>query len=91
MNTMLVVDTFCEVYDLIKPQIDLEFWDFATVQIVPGATYIIGREQFRTNLLKIRSLVESNIIRVFLCNPAEGSDTLRSHCIQWNISDRFVQ
>jgi hypothetical protein len=91
VNTMLVVDTFCEVYDLIKPQIDLEFWDFATVQIVPGATYIIGREQFRTNLLKIRSLVESNIIRVFLCNPAEGSDTLRSHCIQWKIDDLVKQ
>jgi hypothetical protein len=88
---MLVVDTFCEVYDLIKPLIDLEFWDFATVQIVPGATYIIGREQFRTNLLKIRSLVESNTIRVFLCNPAEGSDTLRSHCIQWKIDDLVKQ
>jgi hypothetical protein len=88
---MLVVDTFCEVYDLIKPHVDLEFWDFSTVQIFPGATYIIGREQFRTNLLKIRSLVESNTIRVFLCNPAEGSDTLRSHCVQWKIDDLVKQ
>ena len=88
---MLVVDTFCEVYDLIKSYIDVEFWDFTKVRIIPGATYIIGREQFRNNITQIRSLVESQTIRVFLCNPAEGSDTLRSHCIQWGIDDLVKQ
>ena len=40
-NRKLVLDTFCEVYDLLKPWADEEFWNFqehiAQGKFVPGA------------------------------------------------------
>jgi hypothetical protein len=40
----------------------------------------VGRAQFNFNKDRIRELVESDTIKVVLCNPAEGSQTLASHC-----------
>lgn len=80
-NRKLILDTFCEVYDLLLPYADGEFYDFATHNIVPGAIYLIGRAQFNFNTDTIRKLVEDNVISVILSNPAEGSDTLKDHCI----------
>ena len=75
-----VIDVFGEVYDLLKPRADEEFYDFRLHNIVPGAIYLIGRAQFNFNKDHIRELVESDTIKVVLCNPAEGSQTLASHC-----------
>jgi len=75
----LILDTFSEVYDLLKPWADAEFWDFATHDIVPGAVYLISREQFNLNVPRIRELAESSTIIPILSNPMEGSDTMRCH------------
>jgi hypothetical protein len=79
-NRKLILDTFCEVYDLLKPWADEDFYDFGLHEIQPGAIYVIGRAQFNFNKQRIRELVESDTIKVMLCNPAEGSQTLASHC-----------
>jgi hypothetical protein len=79
-NRKLVLDTFCEVYDLLLPYADREFYDFKTHKIIPGAIYLIGRAQFNFNTDAIRKLVEDNVIQVILSNPAEGSETLKDHC-----------
>jgi hypothetical protein len=79
-NRKLVLDTFCEVYDLLLPWMDGDFFDFSKHKIVPGAVYLIGRAQMNHNRELIRKLVESNTIRVILSNPAEGSETLAHHC-----------
>jgi hypothetical protein len=83
-NRKLILDTFCEVYDLLLPWADDRFWNFRNhfddKKLVPGAVYLIGRAQMNLNRELIRDLVESNTIRVILSNPAEGSDTLRNHC-----------
>jgi hypothetical protein len=79
-NRKLVVDVFGEVYDLLLPYADEEFYDFKLHTICPGAIYLIGRAQFNSNKDHIRKLVESNTIKVILCNPAEGSQTLADHC-----------
>lgn len=79
-NRKLVVDVFGEVYDLLKPWADEEFYDFGKHNIRPGAVYLIGRAQFNFNKQRIRDLVEKNTIKVILSNPAEGSQTLASHC-----------
>ena len=76
----LIVDVFGEVYDLLLPWADEEFYDFGLHNIVPGAIYLVGRAQFNFNKDCIRELVESDTIKVVLCNPAEGSQTLASHC-----------
>jgi hypothetical protein len=83
-NRKLILDTFCEVYDLLTPWADDSFWNFRNHyddgKLIPGAVYLIGRAQMNLNRELIRNLVESNTIRVILSNPAEGSSTLRDHC-----------
>lgn len=79
-NRRLILDTFCEVYDLLRPWMDGDFFDFSKHEVVPGAVYLIGRAQMNNNRQRIRELVESDVIRVILSNPAEGSSTLKDHC-----------
>jgi len=79
-NRKLILDTFCEVYELLKPWMDGDFFDFSKHDVVPGAVYLIGRAQMNHNRERIRELVESDTIRVILSNPAEGSETLKDHC-----------
>lgn len=90
-NRKLVADTMCEVYDLIKDYTDEFFWDFAAHELVPGATYIIGRRQFLKNAEAIRDLIEQNTIRVILSNPHEGSTTIMGLCKQLRIVDWVKQ
>lgn len=79
-NRKFVIDVFGEVYDLLTPWADEEFYDFGKHDIQPGAVYLIGREQFNFNKQRICDLVEKNVIKCILSNPAEGSQTLASHC-----------
>jgi hypothetical protein len=79
-NRKFVLDVFGEVYDLLLPYADEEFYDFGKHPLRAGAVYLIGRAQFNLNKQRIRELVEKDVIKVILCNPAEGSQTLASHC-----------
>lgn len=81
----LVLDTLCEVHDLLRPYANEEFWDFANHAVIPGSLYVIGRRQLIDNKQKIIDLVNNNTIRVVFSNPHEGSDTLRHHCIWYGI------
>lgn len=79
----IVLDTFCEVYDLLKKFATDEFWDFSRHTIISDAVYLIGRKQFIDNKKQIIELVENNVIKVILSNPHEGSETLIgqvAHC-----------
>jgi hypothetical protein len=78
-NRLLVCDTFCEVFDLLEPWRDDEFFDFSTHTVKADAIYIIGRAQFNHNLEKVRDIVQNNLAKVILSNPAEGSETLKHH------------
>lgn len=86
-NRELALDTFCEVYDLLKPWRDFEFWDFSKHTPVQSGIYLIGREQFRNNVKLIRELAESGYCHIILSNPAEGSETLRGQCRRLGIID----
>jgi len=78
-NRKLILDTFCEVYDLLQPWMDLDFFDFSQLTIESGAIYMIGRAQFNLNVQKIRDIVDSKQAIVVVSNPAEGSETLKHH------------
>lgn len=75
-NRKLIVDEFCEVREFTKAFQDAEFYDFAEVEKVPGAVYLISRQQFAKNVLLIKQLAEAGTILPILGNPAEGSDTM---------------
>lgn len=72
----LVLDTFSEVYSLLKPYADDEFWDLTQHTIVPGATYVIGRKQCIDNREQLLDLAKTGIIQLIISNPHEGSQTL---------------
>jgi len=90
-NHKLILDTFCEVYDLLQPYQDGCFWNFFEHHdqgdLVDGAIYVIGRQQTRLNSDLIRQLVDQGKIQVVFSDPSEGSDTLRSHCKSYKIHD----
>lgn len=83
----LIVDTCCEVYELVRHWADGEFWDFEHHDFVPGAVYMIGREQFRLNAERIKNLVEHDQALVIFSNPAEGSETIAGQCNMIGIND----
>lgn len=89
-NRKLVLDTFCEVYDLLKPWADHEFWRFSDHDIVPNAIYLIGRQQVIENLEKIKQAIDNHTCLIILSNPAEGSDTQRRHCQSWGL-DTYIK
>ena len=94
-NIKLVLDTYCEVYDLLKPWADGIFCDLkkhkASGNLVPNSVYVVGRYQMKVNSNIIRDLINNNTIKVIFSNPAEGSETLRMHCKTYGIEDLVIQ
>lgn len=84
-NRKLLLDTFCEVYDLIKHWADDYFWDLTKHTAIPNSIYLIGREQVRKNPSIVRELTKHSI--VIFSNPHEGSETLIKHCMQYGVHD----
>jgi hypothetical protein len=78
----LIVDTFAEVYNLLKPWTSAYFWDFATVNPELGATYIVGRRQLIDNQQKVMDMANSGQYTMIFNNSAEGAWTLESQIIQ---------
>jgi hypothetical protein len=81
----LVLDTLCEVYDLLSPWATESFWDFSKHTVRPGSVYVVGRQQFKENQQQLKLLAEQGVIRVILSNPHEGSDTLRKQALSLGI------
>jgi hypothetical protein len=86
-NRKLVLDTFCEVYDLLEPWMDHDFWDFSTHEIVSGAVYLVSRKEVLKNLDKVRAIADSGQALLVFSNPAEGSETLAGQCASARIQD----
>lgn len=86
----LALDTFCEVYDLLRPFAKEEFWDASTVITNPDAIYVVGREQMRLHSKIIRAWTQQGT-KVVFSNPHEGSDTLRHHVSQYKIQDLILE
>ena len=72
----LVLDTFCEVHDLLSPYADAEFWDFDQHEIIPGAVYVVGRKEFIKHHDRIRTAINNNVAKFIYSNPHEGSETI---------------
>jgi len=75
-NRKLIVDAFCEVKEFTKAFQDAKFYDFAQEDPVPGAVYLISRQQFTANIEQIKQLAIAGTILPILGNPAEGSETM---------------
>jgi hypothetical protein len=88
----LILDTFCEIYHMLKPYASSKFWDFGQEQVEQDCIYVIGRRQFIDHREKIRHLVQNFNTKIILSNPHEGSETLRGHIIAlYGIDDLVLQ
>jgi hypothetical protein len=83
----LVLDTFSEVYILLKPYADDEFWDLAQHEIVPGATYVVGRKQCIDHRERLLELANNKTIQLVISNPHEGSQTLAGQMTRLGFRD----
>ena len=83
----LRIDTFSTVYDLLKPYAVEEFWEFEDCVLVPGSTYVIGRQQTIENLSQIREMALRPDYTVIFDNAAEGSWTLEDHAKRYGLDD----
>jgi len=83
----LVLDTFCEVHDLLEPWADGEFWELDEHAIVPDSVYVIGRQQFHQHCELIKELVHDHNIKIVFSNPHEGSSTMLGQCVRLGIVD----
>lgn len=83
-NRNLIVDTLCEVYKLLSPIKDYEFWDLNRFDLVPGI-YVFGRQQFIEHKEKIVAMAQDPQYRIVFCNAAEGSWTLQSQVKMLNV------
>jgi hypothetical protein len=77
-NRKFIIDTMSEVYDLLKPWTDAEFWDFNLHKSIPGAVYLFGRQQFLDHRQRIVDMANSGEYTVIFCNAAEGSWTVQT-------------
>lgn len=72
----LVLDTMSEVYELLLPWRDHEFWNFRDHDVIANSVYVFGRQQFIENLDAIRIMSENPDHVIVFANSAEGSSTL---------------
>jgi hypothetical protein len=87
----LVIDVKCEVEDLLWDYADEQFSDFANHTLIPGAVYVIGREQLSRYRTQFRELAENGTIKIVFSNPAEGSSTIKNHCeYVYNVADLLL-
>jgi hypothetical protein len=90
-NRKLIVDAFCEVKEFTQEFQDAKFYDFAKEDLIPGAVYLISRQQFTANIERIRQLATAGTILPILGNPAEGSETILRHIEGLGIVDLVRQ
>jgi hypothetical protein len=71
----IAVDTWAEVWDLLKPYADEEFWQWPT-QLDPDMVYIVGRVLLKQHWTEITDWATQHPGRIVFSNPAEGSETV---------------
>lgn len=86
----LVIDTMSEVYDLLRPWANEEFWDFGSVELVPNSIYIICRQQFIDHIDRIKLMLDDPQYTVVFDNAAEGSWTLVGQLHKLHLEDSAI-
>jgi hypothetical protein len=70
--------------------VDDEFWDFSSHVPVPDSIYLVGRQQCKDNVSKVRDLAENTDSLMIVSNPAEGSDTFRWQMRMMGLEDLIL-
>jgi hypothetical protein len=78
-NKKLVIEPFCEVYDLLEDHADFVFNQLEKHKIINDAIYVVGKNQaFGPHSNKLLDAIENHNCTVVLSYPTEGSQTLKN-------------
>jgi hypothetical protein len=83
----IYIDIKCEVDDLLLPIALDKFEDFDSVNVRPGAVYVLGRDTMIRSSAKIRNIVEQRLAHIVFSNPAEGATTMQGQFERFNVRD----
>ena len=90
-NRKLILDTHCEIYNMIKDHADGIFWNLKQHiqknQVVSDAIYVIGREQLNLNFSDIKQIITDYNINLVFSNPHEGSETILGQLYRYDIKE----
>lgn len=86
----LIVDSTCEIADVIGAFCSDKFWQIDQVSDSHDDVYVVGRTLLSNNLDFWKSRIDQGQ-RVVFSNPFEGSETLRSHIQVYGLADHFQQ
>jgi hypothetical protein len=79
-NAKLVLDQncqfHCEVYDLLRPFADDDFYELKDKSISPGDIYVVGYAQFEKHRDWLVDLAKSNTVKIVMSHTSEGSWTM---------------
>jgi hypothetical protein len=75
-NRKFIIDTMSEVYNIMKPHSDDEFWDLGLHETQPNSIYLLGRKQMVEHTDRVRAMTQDPNITVIFGNSAEGSKTI---------------
>jgi len=75
-NRRIVVDEWAEVWDLLRPYADENFWQWTDVVLDPSNVYIVGRVTLKNHWTEITEWARNYPGRIVFSNPAEGSETI---------------
>ena len=94
-NRKLILDTHCEIYDMIKHHADGIFWNLEqhvkNNEVVAGAVYVIGREQAKLNPSLVKELIATKDILMVYSNPNEGSEPMEWQMNQSDFGELLTQ
>ena len=90
-NRTVIVDAFCEIAPRLKHIADDVFYDFSQHTLVPGAVYVVSRQQMNQFVSDFKRLAADGVIDIVLANPAEGADTMYWQCRRLDLLDLIKQ
>lgn len=76
----LVLDSFCELADQLRPWADHEYWDFSSHNPVANSVTVVSRQTLNAHSPQIKTLAQQDYFVPVLVNPTEGSETMRNQC-----------
>ena len=90
VNHRLVLDTFCEVYNMLEPYAVDSFYDIRQHTMRSGCVYVLGRQQFIENAVMLKELIEKGDNWFVLSNPHEGSETMKYNVMRFGLSGHVL-
>ena len=87
MSPRLVVDSFCEFAEVLKPWTIAEFWNSSDHEFIDGAVYLVERQRFVEDGSRLIEKIQQGRSKFIFNLSFEGSETLVNHLYQYKLAD----